>query len=807
MAINWPFADKVIRLGGVGGAQQIAAEDGLRQQATAQAILEDLRGQPGVILADEVGMGKTYVALGVVASVLLATRGEGRPVIVMMPPGLKSKWQLEWEQFKATCCANPKDLSSFREAYAHAPADFFRLLDTSKRRPHLIWMPTSCFSRGLSDPWIKLALIRLARARTRMDEETKRRLYKWATNLARLRSVRGLDAALIERLMNSSPERWRSILVDEGILAEDAADPVPDHLLKHQAEIEDWSSLVAVLQGEAIPWRRGRSAERRIAEARYDFNRACQDVYWQWIACAKWRASLLVLDEAHHAKNDSTQLASLFRRPDTQQLLAGDEDWAAPLLWGKFDRMLFLTATPFQLGHQELIRVLRTFAGARWKGRAAPEGTRQDFLAALTELEKRLNENRLAGRSLDRLWGLLTPAQVGIDGTEAELDLSRMVLDWWQRIKDGTTVPLELEQNIVRAVDECIRTKARAELDPEWPWVGLRRWVIRHNRSPLLPAKAGQPNVVRRLSRPGAAVQEEETGAGSVGSGLPIAADSALPFLLAARAQGELAAGSVRARAYFAEGLCSSYEAFHHTREGKGDVRDVDDDGQEKSGGVAEAEDSGESPIIPISWYEEHIHQLIPSRSASDEDRYRHPKLRPVVDRVVRLWASGEKVLVFCFYRETARALLAHVTRHLDHMMVALAAPKLGLDAKRDEAEVRDWLRRITRRLADRDSPFHQGITRVLQTPFDDSEFALLQDRRDDLVELLAAYVRTPSFIARYMPLEVPQVREALAEREARQEIVRAGVEAMCQALVERRDASARTDHDSTRRAISALRS
>ena len=30
---------------------------------------------------------------------------------------------------------------------------------------------------------------------------------------------------------------------------------------------------------------------------------------------------------------------------------------------GVFDRMLFLTATPFQLGHHELVEVLRRFDG------------------------------------------------------------------------------------------------------------------------------------------------------------------------------------------------------------------------------------------------------------------------------------------------------------------------------------------------------------------------------------------------------------------------------------------------------------
>jgi hypothetical protein len=62
MPVERPFAREVIQLGGM-GVHKIATEDGARQQETARSILADLIHRPGVILADEVGMGKTYVAL------------------------------------------------------------------------------------------------------------------------------------------------------------------------------------------------------------------------------------------------------------------------------------------------------------------------------------------------------------------------------------------------------------------------------------------------------------------------------------------------------------------------------------------------------------------------------------------------------------------------------------------------------------------------------------------------------------------------------------------------------------------------
>jgi superfamily II DNA or RNA helicase len=780
MPVEWSYAGAILRLGGH-GPYQIAGEDAARQEATATAILESLHGQPGIVLADEVGMGKTYVALAVIASVLASTRGR-RPVIVMMPPGLADKWQAEWQQFKAHCCASEGSLDWVHDAYAHRPTDLFRIL--SGRAPHLVWMTTNCFSRGLQDPWVKLGLVRLARSRTRMDPETRKRLFKWATSLVRLRSS-GLTPELVERLLEAAPDRWRKLLIEAGVFGAEDAEPIPDHLLRHQDDL-DWSWLTAVLRGESIPNRRGPVSARRLKEARNEFNDACQDVYWQWLQRADWRASLLVLDEAHHAKNDSTRLSSLFRSEDVTDLLEeGDE--AKPLLWEKFDRMLFLTATPFQLGHHELIRVLRSFAGARWSGTKAPNRPRAEFVAALAELEVRLDENRLAGRRLDHLWGKLTPAHIGTPGP-ANAGLAAANAAWWRRARDSDDF---LTREVIRAVEDCQRTRTRAERDEANPWLALRTWVIRHNRSPLLPRREGSPNVRRRETHYGDALGSQD-GAAESGSGLPLAGDGALPFLLAARAQGELAAAGGRSRAFFAEGLCSSYEAFHHTRQARGEARDSTD--EEPTTGVT---DGGGSGIVPVAWYEEQIGRLIPSRAASDEERLQHPKVWAVVDRVVKLWEGGEKVLVFCFYRETVRALEELLTRAIERATVATAARKLGLDSVRDEEIARDWLARITRRLADRDSPFHRGLLDIIREPL--AGEPALTSYAEILLGVLAAYARSPSFVAHYLPLEEPDVRAALEERETNPVVIQAGVVAMQRSLAERHDASAMSMVDKIR--------
>ena len=78
--------------------ERVPDADADRQLHTAAEILRRFASQPGIILADEVGMGKTYVALAVAVSVVEATRRQ-HPVVVMVPTSVATKWPLEWSVF------------------------------------------------------------------------------------------------------------------------------------------------------------------------------------------------------------------------------------------------------------------------------------------------------------------------------------------------------------------------------------------------------------------------------------------------------------------------------------------------------------------------------------------------------------------------------------------------------------------------------------------------------------------------------------------------------------------------------------
>ncbi len=788
MALEWKFAERTISLRGFGpnAGTIINPQDGQRQQETAVSILNDLRKKPGIILADEVGMGKTYVALAVISSVLLSTRDTSHPIVVMVPPGLISKWRNDWEDFKQLCLQNDSDGSALRRMRAESaetPTEFFRFLDDKPgKRARLIWVTTSCFHAGLNDGWIKLAFIRLARSNSKLNEETKKRIYKWATDMSRLKAQRSLRPEAIEKLMHLKISQWHRYLVREEILAKNSDNPIPEHLMQHQKQL-DCSDLAKFLR-EATPGRQGEISNEKLNEKRREFSLICATIYSKWMRLVKWRASLLVLDEAHHAKNDGTRLAKLFRSEGSDELLSITGDLAGgqrPQLWDKFDRMLFLTATPFQLGHHELMRVIRSFAAAKWAGPNAPDQTRQDFIGKLKLLEQSLSNNRLAGKRLDDLWGRIDRTKLAVYQRDG-VSLSDASEQWWDSAENGTDDALVVE--IKKAVERCRETKMKAEDSPDDPWAGLRAWVVRHNRPQLLPAEKGKPSVVRRQHRPGGEISIGGSSAMKGQGGIPLGPNEAAPFFVAARAQGELAQITGKGhRAFFAEGLCSSYEAFHHTREQRGDVRDVDDNNIEHN--KPRKQEKNVEAIVPIQWYEDHVSQLIPSKNETEERRFEHPKIRSVVGRAVDLWLSGEKVLVFCFYRQTAIALRDHIQREVELAYIRRAAKRLDLDPA-SSGDIKRRLRLIARRLTGKDSPFQSVIHEFLEKQIGRPEFAAIsanEHLRQQLIKMLTAYVRSESFIARYLPLETPEIRRAFIDGKSVASVVRKGAEALRQTL------------------------
>ena len=152
---------------------RVLLADQRRQRLETEEILLRLRIQPGVILADEVGMGKTFVALSVAYSVAMHDRRA--PVVVMVPSNLIEKWRRDLDVFCDLYLKNKKavDVNSspsykdsrkmdiLRYGTAIHSVEFLRLFDDERsRRCHIVLLAYGAMSRGLNDHWVRLALIR-----------------------------------------------------------------------------------------------------------------------------------------------------------------------------------------------------------------------------------------------------------------------------------------------------------------------------------------------------------------------------------------------------------------------------------------------------------------------------------------------------------------------------------------------------------------------------------------------------------------------------------------------------------------------
>jgi hypothetical protein len=453
------------------------------------------------------------------------------------------------------------------------------------------------------------------------------------------------------------------------------------------------------------------------------------------------RLPLLIMDEAHHLKNPWTRLATLFDNPEAEEDV---EAVTTGPLGGVFDRMLFLTATPFQLGHYELLQVLHRFEGVHWRTRA----DRETFLSQLEELQHGLDASQTAALRLDRAWSRL--------GAE---DVADLAPGWW-RARDGLP---EVARAISLHVEDVQRQMTTTERL-------LRPWVIRHARP---------DRDTRRLVLPGRAILDDHRDGVR---GLEVTEQAALPFLLAARAQALVASRALNedspAHAFFADGLSSSFEAYWNTRHRSSGAL-VDEDGV---GATATKFDE------TTEWY---LRQLDKALPPSDEGIWgEHPKIASVVRRVVELWRQGEKAVVFCFYIETGKALRSHISRAMYQEFVQIGARRLRLPSSADE-QVMAELRRLSDQFFDPKSRVRRAaepaVRRILGR-------AHLEDEAlERATEVTLRFLRTRSFLLRHMDIadrdRAAAFKRALNSRDASGRSLGEKIEAFGRFVGERVDA------------------
>jgi hypothetical protein len=697
--------------------------DQLRQRQEVEVILSRLRTHPGVILADEVGMGKTFVALAVAFSI--ATQNPRGPVVIMAPGNLVEKWRKDLHTFcelyyptrvPAIQDRNKHKSGSkyLRYGIARHSVDFLKLLDDDRReRCHLIFLSSGAMSRSQTDKWVRLAIIaeslrQYGRGRAERLIQVRKQIYRYLGILlgAQREQRASLKGEFIwQILLRTDCSEWKRIYNDNVRTQEDclADDPVPKAVVRAIEKIS-LKPIASALEGMPVRARGGdERVKERISEARNAIRVVEEDLWTQLLAVSRWRSPLLVMDEAHHLKNPRTSLARTLQSAELKEnLRTGDGAMAKA-----FDRMLFLTATPFQLGHCELVQVLRRFGDVLWD--PTQLGEHEDFLERLKQLEEHLNQSQKSAINFHRAWSRIGPTDIA---GEAEA--------WWHTILSADRDSLTYT---ARAVVEAYEA---AKGDREVAEQSLRPWIVRHNKSEFWPGTA----IPRRSRREGSSILS-----GQISSvGLEIPGDQILPFFLAARSAVN------PGKDLLGEALSSSYEAFRDTRRGRVALKD---------------EQEGTDTPLTFSfgnWYLGEFDQALKDLGGSV-----HPKVSATVSAAASLWESGEKVLVFAYYRHTCRALRILISQEIERRILANAQSRLGFESSsHSEAEIKRMIANIQRRFFDQsDTPGRRALDFALDSLLRERQALerLSVEEHSSMLDIMRRFLRAESTLVCCFPL------------------------------------------------------
>lgn len=681
-----------------------------KQRRAAAETLRRFAHQPGVILADQVGMGKTFTALAVAVSMILADPAQ-RPVVILVPKAVARKWINDWKRFAKTYLdAETARLIRGPEDPITRPGAFYSALaKPASTRSHLVVVTHRALSNNAIMQFAEIAAVWAATGGKKPGEEGmayRRQFAKWCGHTEWAVTGRdGFTPETVGELLATPPEQWRRRW--EELTARDLPwDPVPRRVMRALERL-DLTPVLELL--DRSPRNRSLDESRlaeRLAETGGDLKRLSRRLWREAMAGVRIELSLLILDEAHHTKNDHTQLSRMFaeRAPGTTD----------GTLHGAADRMLFLTATPFELGHDELLRILGRFSAAR----------AQDLPDTFTEktqdeLRSALVSARFTSRQLESSWGRLT-----------EGDLRHF--DAWT----ANGVPDDLPADVRTAwVDAQRAVDARRQMNDL-----VRRWVIRHERPRNRNAVEGARVV------PG--VESD--------AGIPITDELALPFLLAARIHS-LAKKRDNARPHFAYGIASSFETYLRLSAG---------DGNPGGGDWPVAGDSSVSTATrptdlnpEMRWYDERVRAAIAKGAGTGTSTdtavaARHPKVDATTRRVLHHWLRREKVVVFCWFRRTTRAVQSSVEVALREEIRARGARAFGVDSSDGDVIDKEY-ERLANRLFRRDTSSRTNLAyRAIRTELEAHFRSTMSPQAHaDLPSLTAEAVirnfRTPQHLAR----------------------------------------------------------
>lgn len=374
-----------------------------RQEDTVLRALACLDERPGVVLADEVGLGKTYEALGMLAA-RLQEHPNGRSLILTPGPDLNQKWCKELRGFGS---GNTPMFAGFIGKFAAATT--LAELVTALQTHQIVVAPVTVFIGGRGHDVQRYLLS----------------LWGWHYSLAGNQLAAIFNHYRDGKLSRIDVEQTRFL---ESFSWKEVK-PLVHKVLREHAEQKD--SINAIWQEG--PYEAFANVER--------VGRALEDLRFRLIGHLLPPMDLLIVDEAHKLKSaDSVRVKGVhtaFAR--------------------RFEKAVFLTATPFQLTVEELRQVFVLFGLAR----SAPA----ELMGQAELLLDDVAEYTQAYAQLERVWAL------------ADEGMAADFASWFAEDPELRRVPDEVALQPIAAAAGRLLTLKREKIEP-----GFRRWMIRSLR-------------------------------------------------------------------------------------------------------------------------------------------------------------------------------------------------------------------------------------------------------------------------------------------------------------------------------------
>jgi hypothetical protein len=674
-------------------SERMSPEDTRRQEATVNSLLYSFSAPLNdrreiQLLADEVGLGKTFVALATAYSVLRAVRSEPRQAedaglskcyraaVVVVPSGnhaLAKKWHQEVEALGKRCSTNRDETDWFRARVCDNAFDLVEglrrasdLRRNARDNPCLLICTANVFSRRVPDLGERLRFLAACLFRwwgNRLSRHERYRIVSraaevpgysdWAAYAQRV-SAAEYEVLLWnfqdhERYLSPTERKRWSWPEDQERTYEQAPFAYSDIATAldslHKTDV-GWS----LLEGESLSTREGfeepagllpycKDAAQRRGHADWYFRGFTSRLLGLYKELAhhliRQDVPLIVVDEAHHWRHSHRQDCQSFRAR------------LAPIA----RRLLLLTATPFQMHRDELLDVLSV-------GDAMEPAIGSERISRLQVLREKIREatavSEAAGVAFSREWGSLPEQFARVDprfdpgngilpGTTDPRteELARLWAEITASNGDGETiglhgVPGPLRPFFARA-RELQASNRRLRL-------AMRTLIIRHRRS------VGHRRVLIGREYPVAA---EERGRPdqhllhlAPGAGIPPHAELAQYLLMKVVAD----ASQGKHRTTLGMDLTGCYTTLWKSKEGKK---------------AAEAATTGSNQRLFRL-----LQQLTGHREGRDNrEDHRHPKLQLVLEEVLRRWDRGEKTLIFCFRVPTAETLAKLLTNGISQRL------------------------------------------------------------------------------------------------------------------------------------------